>query len=396
MSSRLAIDGGTPVRDRPLPYARHVVDEADILAVADVLRGDWLTTGPAVADFEKAFAGRVGAKWAIAVSSGTAALHAAAFAAGIGPGDEVVTSPMTFAATANCVLYCGGKPVFADVQGSSCNLTPDSIEKALTDKTKAVAIVDYAGQPADLDAIHDLAAKRNLVMIEDAAHALGATYKQRPVGRWAHLTAFSTHPAKHIATGEGGMVTTDDEKLAETLRAFRNHGIRHDAHARARSGAWFYTMDFLGYNYRLSDIACALGWSQLQKLDGWLARRREIVAQYAGAFSRMEELEPPIQRPGREHAWHLYVTRIRPETLKVDRTQVFRALRAEGIQVNVHYIPVYWHPHYQALGYTHGLCPVAEAEYERMITLPLWHGMTRKDADDVIEAVNKVFDAYRR
>ena len=394
--NKLAIEGGPPVRDKLLPYGRQLVDEDDVWAVAEVLRGDWLTTGPKVSEFEVAFAAQVGARHAVAVSNGTAALHATVFAAGIGSGDEVITTPMTFAASANCVLYQGGTPVFADVQPDTLNIAPDKIEAAVTPKTKAIIPVDYTGQPADLDEINAIAAKHGLVVIEDAAHALGATYRQRQVGALSTMTTFSLHPVKHITTGEGGVVTTDDAELARRLRMFRNHGITSEARERQERGGWFYEMVALGYNYRLTDLQCALGLSQLKKLDSWLARRRAIAARYNAAFEKLPELALLSVRADRDPAWHLYVIRLNLEQLRVGRAEIFRALRAENIGVNVHYIPVPWHPYYQRLGYTKGQWPAAEDAYERLISLPMFHAMTDADADDVIEAVRKVMATYRQ
>jgi perosamine synthetase len=393
---RLAIDGGTPVRGRLLPYGHQVVDEADVQAVVEALRSDWLTTGPKVAEFEEAFAAAVDARYAVAVSSGTAALHGAAFAAGIGPDDEVITTPMTFAATANCIRYQGSKVVFADVEPRTLNIAVGRVEEAITPQTRAIIPVDYAGQPADLDELYALAEENHLVVIEDAAHALGATYKGRKVGSLATMTVFSFHPVKHITTGEGGLITTNDSKLAERLRAFRNHGISINHRQREVAGAWFYEMRDLGYNYRITDIGCALGLSQLKKLPGWMARRREIAARYTAEFTRMPEVEPPYVLEAREPSWHLYVLRLHLERLRVDRSQVFRAMRAENIGVNVHYIPVPWHPYYRKLGYGPGHWPVAEGAYERMLTLPLWPGMTDADVQDTVEAVRKVVAAYRK
>jgi perosamine synthetase len=395
MMAPLALEGGRPVRRTTLPYGRQVLDEADIKAVVEVLRSDWLTTGPDVATYEQAVADYVGARHAVAVTSGTAALHAAVAAIGTGPGDEVVTSPLSFAASANCALYCGAKPVFADVQPETCNLDPGSVEAAITPHTKAIVAVHYAGQPADMDEIHDVAQRHGVVVVEDAAHALGASYKGWRVGSLSPMTVFSTHPVKPITTGEGGLVTTDDEALAQRLWTFRNHGISADAHQRARSGDWHYDMAFLGYNYRIPDILCALGRSQLSKLDAFLERRRAIARTYGEAFAAMPEVEPIDQFEDRESAWHLYVVRLRTDLLRVERRQVFQALRAEGIGVNVHYIPIYWHSHYQRLGYGKGLCPQAESQYERLVTLPLWAGMTDEDATDVVAAVDKVVGAYR-
>lgn len=390
----LAVEGGSPVRNALLPYGHQCIDEDDIKAVVDVLRSDWLTTGPKVAEFEKRFAEMVGAKYAVAVNSGTAALHAAAFAAGIGPGDEVITTPMTFAASANCVLYCGGRPVFADVEADTLLLDPSFVESKISPKTKAIIAVDYAGQPCDYDALKKLSDEHGLILIADACHALGATYKNRKVGTLADMTVFSFHPVKHITTGEGGMVVTDNPDFAVKLRAFRNHGITADHRQREAEGSWFYEMAELGYNYRLPDINCALGLSQLKKLDKFVARRRQIAALYDSAFADMTALSPLARRDDRKSSYHLYVVGLNLSKLNVSRLQVFGALRAENIGVNVHYIPVYWHPYYNKLGYGKGLCPVAEKAYEEIVTLPLFPAMSDRDAGDVIKAVKKVLRAY--
>jgi perosamine synthetase len=396
-SQELAIDGGTPVRATLLPYGRQSVDEADIQAVVDVLRSDWLTTGPKVAEFEESFAARVGAKYAVSFSSGTAALHAAAFAAGLKPGDEAITTPLTFAATANCVLYQGATPVFADVSPDTLNIDPEQIEKRITPKTRAILPVDYAGNPSALDPIRKIAADRGLIVIEDACHALGAEYDARRVGNIADMTAFSFHPVKHITTGEGGMVTTNHPQFAETLRRFRNHGISSDARQRQSAGQWHYEMVLLGFNYRLPDFACALGIEQLKKLDANLARRREIAARYTKAFHEVAGVIPPVLRPQANPAWHLYPIRIDSQRLRADRTEIFRALRAENIGVNVHYIPVHLHPYYRdRFGYKGGEFPVAEDAYSRLISLPMFHSMTDQDAEDVVRAVTKVMEHYRK
>jgi perosamine synthetase len=394
--STLALDGGTPVRPQMLPYGRQSVDAADVQAVVDVLQSDWLTTGPRVAAFEEAFAARVGARYAVAVSNGTAALHAAAFAGGLGPGDEAVVTPMTFAASANCVRYQGGTVVFADVCADTLNLDPARVEAALGPWTRAIVVVDYTGQPADLDELMALAARHGLVVIEDAAHALGATYRGRPVGGVTHLTTFSLHPVKQITAGEGGIVTTNDQALAERLRLFRNHGISSDHRQREAAGSWAYEMVALGYNYRITDFQCALGLSQLGKLDAWVERRREIADRYTAVFAEWPEIEPPVVLPDRASAWHLYVIRLNLERLRATRAEIFRALRAENIGVNVHYVPVPWHPYYQKLGYERGQWPVAEDAYERMLSLPLFPAMTDEDVDSVIAAVRKVLRHYRR
>ena len=392
---KLAIEGGKPVRCELLPYGRQWVDEGDVDAVIKVLRSDWLTTGPNIAKFEDAFTKRVGAKYAVAVSSGTAALHAAVFAAGINPGDEVIVPAMTFAASANCVRYQGGTVVFADVRPDTLNLDPACVEVAITSRTRAIVTVDYTGQPSDLDEINAIADRYNLFVIEDGCHALGATYRNRSVGCLADLTTFSLHPVKHITTGEGGVTTTDDLDLAKRMRVFRNHGITSGHRQRETKGSWFYEMENLGYNYRLTDFQSALGQSQLERLDSNLVRRREIASRYQDAFDTIQEVEPLSELHDRQSAWHLYVIRLNLERLKVDRAQVYSSLRAENIGVNVHYIPVPWHPYYQKLGYTKGQWPIAEAAYDRLLTLPMFPIMLDKDVDDVIAAVNKIFDAYR-
>lgn len=387
----LAVDGGCPVRKTMLPYGHQSIDENDIQAVVDVLRSDWLTTGPKVDEFEEAFAAYVGAKYAVAFSSGTAALHGAAFSAGLKGGDEAITTPMTFAATANCVLYQGARPVFADVCADTLNLDPEQVAARLTSRTRAVLPVDYAGHPADLDPILELAERRGLIVIEDASHALGAEYKGRPIGSLAHMTVFSFHPVKHLTTGEGGMVTTDRADFAETLRKFRNHGISSEARQRQQSGSWRYDMVMLGFNYRLTDVACALGLSQLKRLDANLTRRREIAARYSAAFREMPAVLAPSVCPDVKPAWHLYPLRLDLARFQVHRTDIFRALRAENIGVNVHYIPVHLHAYYRdAFGYHGGEYPVAEGAYDRLISLPMFQGMRDDDVEDVIHAVAKV------
>lgn len=390
---RLAIDGGAPVRAQLLPYGRQSIDESDIEAVVAVLRSAWLTTGPKVAEFEEAVAAAVGARFAIALSSGTAALHAAAFAAGLKPGDEAITSPLTFCATANCVLYQGATPVFADVCEDTLNLDPATAEARITPRTRALLPVDYAGHPAELAEFLRLAELHGLVVIEDACHALGAVLDGKRVGSMAHMTVFSFHPVKHITTAEGGMVVTDSDPFAKRLRLFRNHGIDSDARARQERGQWHYEMVELGYNYRLPDLACALGLSQLKRLDANLARRREIAARYTGAFSAMPGVRPPVVRPGANPAWHLYPIRV--SLPGKSRAEVFAALRAENIGVNVHYVPVHLHPYYRRhLGFKPGDFPVAESAYEQLISLPMFHGMEDGDVADVIAAVEKVVYAY--
>jgi perosamine synthetase len=397
MLQTLAIDGGSPVRGSLLPYGRQLVDESDIQAVVEVLRSDWLTTGPKVDEFEVAFAAYVGASHAVSFSSGTAALHAAAFTAGLKPDDEAITTPLTFAATANCVLYQGATPVFADVSPDTLNLNPTALLERITAKTKAIFPVDYAGHPADLAAIVEIARNHGLIIIEDACHALGAEYKGARVGSIADMTVFSFHPVKHITTGEGGMVTTNNAEFAETLRRFRNHGISSDARQRQSAGQWYYEMVSLGFNYRLPDIVCALGIQQLKKLESNLARRRAIAERYTTELRNLPGIIPPTVRSDVNPAWHLYPVRLDLEELTVDRAQIFRALRAENIGVNVHYIPVHLHPYYRdRFGYSGGEFPVAEDAYSRLISLPMFHGMTDEDLKDVTLAVTKVFSSYSR
>ncbi len=397
----LAIHGGSPVRERLLPYGRQSLDDADIQAVVEVLKSDWLTTGPKIAEFEERFAAWVGARHAVSYSSGTAALHGAAFAAGLGPGDEAITTPMTFCATANCILYQGATPVFADVSPDTLNLDPKEVSKKVSARTKAIFAVDYAGHPAALDELGQLAKTqvpqgRSPLLIEDACHALGAEYHGKRVGGIADMTVFSFHPVKHLTTGEGGMVATNDARLAETLRRFRNHGISSEARQRQEAGQWFYEMVLLGFNYRLTDIACALGLSQLEKLDANLARRREIAAQYAAAFRDLSAILVPAVRDGVNPAWHLYPIRLNLGTLSAGRGEIFRALRAENIGVNVHYIPVHQHPYYRERFKSKESYPVAEDAYERLISLPMFHSMTAQDVQDVIHAVTKIVDHYRK
>ena len=394
MSHRLAIDGGAPVRDTMLPYGHQYVDEADVHAVAEVLRSDWLTTGPKVEELERVFGESTGATEAVAVSSGTAALHAAMFALDIGPGDEVIVPAITFAATANCVVYLGGKPAFADVEHDTLLLDPGKVEAKITSRTRAIIAVDYAGQPCDYDTLREIANAHGLALVADACHALGGSYKGKPVGSLADLSTFSFHPVKHITAGEGGAITTDDPQLAQRMRIFRNHGIPTDHRQRAEQGAFFYEMVELGYNYRLTDIQCALALSQLGKLPRFVCRRQAVAARYDAAFSEVRAVQALAVQPGVSHAYHLYVTQFDLPCLRVGRTELFGALRAENIGVNVHYIPVYWHPFYRRLGYQRGTCPVAEAAYERLVSLPMYYGITDQDVDHVITAVEKVVAGY--
>ncbi len=378
---------GRSLRDDPvpfLPYGRQEIGDPDIKAVALALVSGWLTTGPRVSEFEQAFAGYCGAAEGVAVNSGTAALHAAMRAVGVGHGDEVIVPALTFAASANAALYEGAKPVFADVEADTLLIDPASVAAKITPRTRAIVAVDYAGQPADYDALRDLARARGIALVADACHAPGATYKGRKTGTLADISCFSFHPVKHMTTGEGGMCTTDDVDLAAHMRRFRNHGIDSDHRTREAAGAHAYDMVELGYNYRMPDILCALGLAQLPRLDGWLAARRRIAALYDAALAGLAQATPLKTHTGRTHAFHLYVVTLADH---IDRDRVFARLRAEGIGANVHYGPVHLHSFYRNLGYGPGLAPVAEAAARKILTLPLFPAMTAADVDRVVSAL---------
>lgn len=368
-----------------IPYGTQSITEDDIKAVEEVLRSDFLTTGPKVAEFEKKVAEYVGAKYAVAIANGTAALHAACFAAGVKEGDEVITTPMTFAASSNCVLYCGATPVFADIDPDTYNISPKEIEKKITSRTKAIIPVHYTGQPCEMDEIATIARKHNLIVIQDGAHALGADYKGKRIGSIGDMTTFSFHPVKHITTGEGGMIVTNDEKLYQRLVLFRSHGITRDETMLLKNeGGWYYEQLDLGYNYRITDIQCALGISQLSRLEQFVARRRELVQRYQQAFQDVDGITTPHWKEGCNSSWHLYVIQVN------DRKRVFERLRNAGIGVNVHYIPVYKHPYYQRNGYQDIVCENAEKLYEHIISLPLYPDLTDEQQDYVIEKVKEV------
>ena len=370
-----------------IPYGKQTIEQDDIQAVVDVLQSDFLTTGPKIAEFEQTVADYVGAKYAVAISNGTSALHAACFAAGIGPGDEVITTPLTFAASANCVLYCGGTPVFTDVDPKTYNIDPEDIRRKITDRTKAIIAVHLAGQPCDMDAIHSIAREHGLIVIEDGAHALGSVYKGKKVGSMSDMTTFSFHPVKPITTGEGGMIVTDNEDFYKKMVLFRSHGITRDDSMMTRNdGPWFYQQFDLGYNYRITDIQCALGCSQMKKLDRFLARRKEIVARYNEAFADCDNIITPYQLSDTESGWHLYIVQVK----NCDRRQVFENMREKGIGVNVHYIPVYMHPYYQEHGYENVHCANAEEIYSHIISLPLYPGLTSEQQDYVIDTLKSL------
>lgn len=393
-----AIEGGTPVRDTKLFYGHQYIDEADIKAVTDVLRSDFLTCGPQIGNLEKRLCELTGAKYAVACSNGTAALHMACQAAGIGEGDELITTPITFAASANCALYCEARPVFADINPETYNIDPACVKEKITERTKAVVAVDYTGQAVELDPLLEMCHERGITLIEDGAHSIGTLYDGRPVGSIADMTTFSFHPVKTVTGGEGGAVLTNDPKLYQRLKLFQTHGItrepellQHESH-----GSWYYEQIELGMNYRMTDMQAALISSQLDKLPLFQKRRKEIVAKYDQAFSRIPELFVQKEIPESDTTRHLYILRIRPEKLTIDRKQFFEAMAAENICCNVHYIPVYYHPYYEELGYEKGLCPHAEKLYGEIMSLPLYYSLTDQDVEDVITAVRKLCEYYKK
>lgn len=370
-----------------IPYGRQSISDEDITAVVETLKSDFLTTGPKVQEFEEKIAAYTGAKYAVAVANGTAALHVACLAAGIGAGDEVITTALTFAASANCVLYCGGRPVFADVDPDTYNIDPADIERKITEKTKAIIPVHFTGQPCDIDEIHRIAKKHGLLVIEDGAHALGAEYKGKIIGGLSDMTTISFHPVKHITTGEGGIILTNNEELYKRLSLFRTHGITRDTSLMTENeGDWYYQQLVLGYNYRISDIQCALGISQLKRLPEFLEKRREIAKRYDRAFLDMPEYKKPKQLENTKNSWHLYVI----QTPKGRRKEIFDGLRRAGIGANVHYIPVYKHPYYQENGYKDVFCKNAEKIYENLISLPIYPDLKVEEQEYVIENLEKL------
>jgi perosamine synthetase len=371
-----------------LPYGRQWIDEDDIEAVVRVLRSDWLTTGPMVEEFERSLAQFTGTTHAVAVSNGTAALHAAVAALGIGPCDEVIVPAITFVASANCVVYQGATPIFADVDPKTLLIDPADVERKITPATKAVIAVDYAGQPCDYAALRSIVEGRGIRLVADACHALGGSADGSPVGSLADLSTFSFHPVKPITSGEGGAITTNDAALAQAMRTFRNHGISTDFRQREKRGVWAYEMVQLGYNYRLSDVQCALAMSQLAKLPGWVVRRQEIARRYDAAFQGETAFQSLGLRVGVSHAYHLYVIRLAPH---LDRAAALRRLRETGIGANVHYPPLHLHPFYrERFGGSPGQCPVAEKACEQILSLPIFPRMHDSDVDDVISAVREV------
>lgn len=394
---QLAIFGGTPVRETPIYYGRQCIEEDDIEAVVATLKSDLITCGPKAAEFEKNLCEVTGAKYAVAVSNGTAALHLAALTAGFCEGDEVIVSPITFAASANCVLYCGAKPVFADINPETYNIDPACIRKLITPRTKGIVAVDFTGQAVELEEIRQIAEAHNLILIEDAAHAIGTKYKGQPVGSIADMTCFSFHPVKTVTGGEGGAITTNNEEFYRKLMRLRTHGITRNQTEMVHptDAAWYNEQVELGFNYRITDFQAALLSSQLKKLPKFSARRREIVERYDEEFGKMPELIVQKEIPESDTTRHLYILRLNPEKLTCNRRQFFDAMMAENVIPQVHYLPVYYHSYYEKLGYRKGICPHAEKLYEEMMSIPLYFSLTDEEVSDTICAVKKIVAYYK-
>ncbi|MFX1288061.1 MAG: UDP-4-amino-4,6-dideoxy-N-acetyl-beta-L-altrosamine transaminase [Promethearchaeota archaeon] len=393
-----AVEGGKPIREKFLPYGIQWLDEKEIAEVVDSLKSDWITTGPKMKKFEDHFKDYIGSKYAVAVNSGTAALHISTSTLGIKPGDEVITTPLTFVASANCVVYRGGTPILADIRKDTYNIDPNEIRKKISPRTKAIIPVHFGGQPCDMDEITEIADEHDLIVIEDAAHAIDAEYKGKKIGNISKLTCFSFHPVKNITTAEGGMVTTNDDELYDKLLMFRTHGISKTAEKRfGKAGDFFYDMQFLGFRYNMSELHASIGIHQLGKLGGFQKRRREIVDIYNRELQKIEEVTIPYVQENVKHTWHLYVIQLNLEKLRVDRDQIFRALREENIGVNVHYIPVHYHSFYQSnFGFKQGILPNVEWLYPRLLTIPLFPKMSDNDVYDVINAIEKVINYYKK
>lgn len=394
----LAIFGGRPTREDKIFYGRQCIEDDDVAAVVETLKSDLITCGPRVDALEKLLCEITGAKYAVVVSNGTAALHLAALAAGFQEGDEVIVSSITFAASANCVLYCGAKPVFADIDPETYNIDPDSVRRLITPRTRGIVAVDFTGQSVKHEELRAICKEHDLVLIEDAAHAIGTKYKGQPIGSIADMTCFSFHPVKTVTGGEGGAITTNDESLYRRLMRVRTHGItRMQSEMRHPTDAlWYNEQVELGYNYRMTDFQAALLISQLHKLPKFSARRREIVEKYNAAFAEMPEIIVQKEIPESDTTRHLYILRLDLEKLTCDRRQFFDALYAENTCPQVHYLPVYWHSYYEQLGYEKGICPNAEKYYNEVMSIPLYYSMTDRDVEDVIRAVRKVAAYYKK
>lgn len=393
----IAIKGGKPTLDQRISYGKQYIDAKDILAVNEVLKSAFLTAGPKVKEFEEKLCELTKAKYAVVLSSGTAALHTACYAAGITVGDEVIVTAITFVASANCILYLGGTPIFADINPYTWNIDPKEVEKKITSKTKAIIAVDFTGQAVQLDELKRICKKHNLLLIEDASHSIGTKYKDIPVGGIADLTTFSFHPVKTITCGEGGAILTNNEEFFRKMEMFRTHGITRDSKLMTQIPYMGYQEQIeLGFNYRMTDFQAALGISQLEKLGMFSKRRNEIVRLYNDAFFKIPQLTIQKEIPESETTRHLYIVRINTNCLTVGRDKILSALNAENVGVQVHYSPVYYSPYYQSLGYKRGLCPKAEELCEEIISIPLYYSLTNEDVESVIKAVIKVINYYRK
>jgi UDP-4-amino-4,6-dideoxy-N-acetyl-beta-L-altrosamine transaminase len=396
---KLAINGGTPVREKKIYYGCQWIDETDVKAVSEVLTSPYITCGPKVSEVERELAKYCEAKYAVAVSNGTAALHCACIAAGLKEGDEVITTPLTFAASANCALYVGAKPVFADIDPETYNIDPKSIREHITEKTRAVVAVDFTGQSVEMEEIRAICDEYNLVFIEDAAHAIGTSYDGHKTGSLADMTCFSFHPVKTITSGEGGAVTTNNEEYYKKLVLAHTHGITHDEEQMEEApheGIWYYEQIALGYNYRMTDFQAALLISQLKKLDGFKQRRQEIVKRYNEAFADIPEIIVQKEIEKSDTCRHLYIIRLDLEKLNCTRREFFDAMSAENVQCQIHYVPVYWFPYYSHQGYERGLCPNAEEVYKGIMSIPLYPKLTDAEVEDTIHAVRKIVENYRK
>ena len=387
-----------PVREQFLPFNQPDIGEEEIDEVVKTLRSGWITTGPRTKEFERRFAAYVNSRHAIAVNSCTGGLHVALAAAGIGPGDEVVVPTMTFCATANVVVHLGATPIIVDVEPDTLNIDPQCLDAAITRRTKAVIPVHLYGHPCEMDRINDITEAHDVLVIEDAAHAVAAEWRGRRIGSFSLATAFSFYATKNLTTAEGGMITTDDDDYAERMRILSLHGISRDAWKRySAEGSWYYEVSVPGFKYNLTDLQAALGLHQLSRLEDMTCRRAKLAGQYRAGLSGLPEVELPIVRPGIRHAWHLYPIRLRPELLTIDRARFIEQLKSEGIGTSVHFIPLHRHPYYRdRFHFQPSDFPVADAAYERLISLPLYPRMTDSDVSDAIEAVRRVVRSNRR
>ncbi len=399
-----AIEGGIPVRSNTIYYGRQWINKDDVQEVSETLLSDFITCGPKVEELEYKLQEYTGAKYAVLCTNCTSALHLACMAAEVGPGDEVITTPITFMASANCALYCGATPVFADIDINTYNIDPKSIREKITDKTKAIVAVDYTGQCCNFDEIRKICDEYKLVLIEDAAHSIGSAYNGKllngKVGSFADITCFSFHPVKTITCGEGGAVLTNNDDYARKLKMLRSHGMERDSkkfiedYDENLEGIWYYEQQMLGFNYRMTDFQAALLCSQLKRLDSFVARRKEIVTRYNEAFKNLDGVIVQKEIPESDTSRHLYVIRLDFNKLKCTRKQFFDAMSKENVQCQVHYVPVYWMPVYKRMGHKKGECPFAEEVYSGIMSIPLYPKLTDEDVEDVIKAVTKLVKWY--